>query len=154
MWQEEHFQVVFGYMKPESAIQWLQRKIHQKAGLVIELKAASCRVKSKVYVSGDLSAPTHLATQQLRAFGHIICTDQLQFPNQWHEGQCEKDPLSTLSKRGLYCIVTEISWESLTVKVMNPTKPLTVGQQKECGEIWGNRDMRSRWLCVSCHHSW
>lgn len=78
--REESFQAVFGYMKPESAIQWLQKKkkSHRKAGLVIRLKAASCRTKRKVWRSGDLRDPSPSVAVQLRSLGHIIYSDQLQ----------------------------------------------------------------------------
>lgn len=53
----ERFQAGFGYMKPESAVQRLQ-KHHQKAGLVVQLKVASCWTKSKAWGSGDLRVPS------------------------------------------------------------------------------------------------
>lgn len=81
--REEPFQAVFGYMKPKSAIQSLQKKNHQKARFVIQLKAASCWTKSKqsLWRSGDLSVPSGSATKQLCAFVNVINIDKFQFPN-------------------------------------------------------------------------
>lgn len=65
----------------QPARDWKKKKSHQNAGLVVQLKAASCRAESAGWGSGDLKVPSQMAAKPLCALGHLININQLRFPN-------------------------------------------------------------------------
>ena len=81
--REESFQAVFGYMKPESAIQWLQKKKKKSSKSRIGHRAKGSKLSNKKESPEVRRSERSITLCCCIAgvLGHIIYSDQLQPPN-------------------------------------------------------------------------